>query len=46
MAVATQYFGVFIVPETSNDSWLVVGIKYILFLLFLKAIQVTTLYLV
>ena len=39
MAIAAQYFGVFIVPESFNDSWLVVGIKHILFLLFLKKIH-------
>ena len=38
MAIASQYFGVFIVPESYNDTWLVVGIKNILFLLFMKKI--------
>ncbi|KAL5266598.1 hypothetical protein ACHWQZ_G003840 [Mnemiopsis leidyi] len=38
MAIASQYFGVFIVPESYNDTWLVVGIKNILFLLFMRKI--------
>ena len=38
MAIASQYFGVFIVPESYNDTWLVMGIKNILFLLFMKTI--------
>ena len=38
MAIASQYFGVFIVPESYNDTWLVVGIKNILFLLFMNKI--------
>eukprot|EP00116_Pleurobrachia_bachei_P003243 sb/3463505/ len=38
LAIADQYFGVFIVPESFNDKWLVVGIKHIVFLVLMRKI--------